>query len=123
MKKRILYRMTLLIQLILTINSCNTEKSEINNIKVDIDGVQKVSFFDIFSRVTIIPLETNDSSLIRDITKVIPFDDKFYILDYISAEILFFNKSGKYLNKISDKGILATNPSSVFEIHTFVGWR
>lgn len=99
-----IYKTILLIQFILTINSCSTEKKDIKNIRVDIDRLQKVSFFDIFSRATIIPLETNDSSLIRNITKVIPFNDKFYILDYLNAEILFFDESGNFINKISDKG-------------------
>ena len=104
MKKTTIYRITLLIQIILIISSCGTEKKEIQNIEVDIDDIQKVSFFDIFSKATIIPLETNDSSLIRNITKIIPFNNKFYILDYIKAEILFFDESGRYLSKIRDKG-------------------
>jgi hypothetical protein len=113
MKRVTIYRIILLI---LIISSCSPEKKEIENIRVDIDRIQKISFFDIFSRATIIPLETSERSLIRDIRKVIPFNDKFYILDYPNAEILFFDESGRFLHKISDRG---NGPNQYINISDF----
>lgn len=104
MKSEIIHKIILILLIILIISSCSSEKKDIRNIRVDIDRVQKVSIFDIFSKVMVIPLETTDLSLIENLTKVIPFRDKFYILDYLKAEILFFDESGNFLNKISDKG-------------------
>ena len=75
-----------------------------NTIYVDIEKRDKVSFFDIFSHAELIPLETNDQSLIKGINKIITHDDIYYILDYQKSEILMFDAKGKYKNKISDRG-------------------
>lgn len=95
---------------------CSSDKTDINTIKVDIDNFQDISLFDIFSKIEIIPLETNDISLIKNITKLISFDDKFFILDYSKGEILIFNSKGNFLTKISDKG---EGPNQYFNISDF----
>lgn len=73
-------------------------------IYADIEKIDKVSFFDIFSRAEIIPLETNDSSLIKYIYKVVYDNNRYYVFDYMQAEILTFDEAGKFLFKISDRG-------------------
>lgn len=75
-----------------------------NIIYVDLEKADKVSLWDIFSHIELIPLETNEQSLIRQISKIVPYEDNYYVLDYRKSEILMFDFSGKYLHKISDKG-------------------
>jgi hypothetical protein len=72
-------------------------------IVADIDKQDKVSIFDIFEKVEIVPLETTDSSLIRSILKVIYHNNMFYILDYNSV-ILAFDMTGKFRFKIDNRG-------------------
>lgn len=74
-------------------------------ISVDLEKDQKVFFSDLFSHIELIPLETNEQSLIREIRKLIISADVFYIFDYNQAEILRFDANGKYLNKISSRGL------------------
>jgi len=84
--------------------SCDSKNNRIEIIEIDIENFHEVSFFDIFSNVEIIPLETNEQSLIKDITKVAFYENKYFILDYGKGEILIFDTQGNFLNKISDKG-------------------
>lgn len=49
------------------------QQADTNTIGVDLNDKQEVSIFDIFSKVDIIPLETNDSSLIKVIFKLLMF--------------------------------------------------
>jgi len=80
------------------------QKDENNTISVDLDQKQNVSIFNIFSKIDIIPLETNDSSLIKFISKLVVYHDNFYILDDMS-KIITFTHDGKFLFQINNKGI------------------
>jgi hypothetical protein len=73
-------------------------------INADIDKRDPVSVFDIFRKIEIIPLETTDESLIKNINKLIYYDNKFYILDYSAYKIFVFDSQGNYLFKIDDRG-------------------
>ena len=57
------------------------------------------SLFDIFEKIELVPLETNDESLIKQIVKVKYYQNCFYVLDNQNA-LFFYNHTGKYLNKI-----------------------
>jgi hypothetical protein len=60
---------------------------------------------DLFSSYKIVPLETNDSCLISEIIKVILWQDRIFILDgYLTASVVIFDSSGKWINTISRKG-------------------
>lgn len=88
--------------LISTLYSCRKDNN--NEICVDIEQRDKVSMSDIFSKIVIIPLETNDQSLIKEVSKIIEIDHKYYIFDFPKSEILIFNANGKYLTKIANRG-------------------
>ena len=86
--------------------NCKTNTPEnIYTVCVDFDKNRDVSLWNIFSRIELIPLETNELSLIRNIMKIVDYNDNYYILDYNNAEILIFNSHGKFLYKISDRGV------------------
>jgi hypothetical protein len=85
---------------------CNQADKNVNEkaaIIADIDKEDKVSVFDLFEKVEIVPLETTDSSLIRSILKLICHNNMFYILDYNSV-ILAFDATGKFKFKIDNRG-------------------
>lgn len=52
----------------------------------------------------IIPLETNDISVIGGSRKVIEHDEKYYVLDYRERNIKVFDEQGEYLDKIGNIG-------------------
>lgn len=99
--------------------SCTEKnKNEKNTIYVDLNQKQAVSIFDIFSKIDIIPLETNDSSLIKQITKVIVKDNRFYILDETN-QILTFSADGKFLFRINHRGEGPTDYISISDFNVF----
>lgn len=81
-----------------------TKNSSINNISIDLSKESKVSLFDMFSKVEIIRLETNDSSIIKRIDKLLIANNDFYIFDYPMAQILSFNNDGSYNFSIKNIG-------------------
>ena len=77
-----------------------------NRIPVDLDKPQKVSLFDYFSHIELIPLETNDDVLIGRVWQIIEHQDKYYIFDFHNAQrcVLVFDESGKFSHKIGKIG-------------------
>jgi hypothetical protein len=71
---------------------------------IDFKIQSKVSFFDIFSRIDLIPLETLDESIIQEINKIILFNKRIYILDKKQMAVLAFSDTGKFLFKIKNIG-------------------
>lgn len=84
--------------------------------QADISKPGEVSFFDLFSKAEIISLETNEHSQIRNITKAIPYKNKYYVLDYMNAKIIIFDAAGNYVNKIDNPG---ADPGEYFNISDF----
>ena len=77
-----------------------------NRIPVDLDKPQKVSLFDYFSHIELIPLETNDEVLVGRIYKIIEHQHNYYIFDRHSAIycVQVFDEEGKFSHKIGKKG-------------------
>jgi glycosyltransferase involved in cell wall biosynthesis len=74
-------------------------------ITVDVPEMAPFNIDDRLFDVKYIPLETNRQSIIGEISKVIYFNERFYILDAdITGSVYIFDKEGKYINKISRKG-------------------
>ena len=86
--------------------SCGTPDGVYHNsMSVDIDARHVVSIFDIFERIELIPLETIDESVFRDIGKLIYHDGVFYIQGaWNERKIFAFDSTGKFLFKINDWG-------------------
>ncbi|MCF8223390.1 MAG: 6-bladed beta-propeller [Bacteroidales bacterium] len=75
-----------------------------NEYYIDVENVDKVSFYDIFREIEIIPLETNISSLIGSIGKVQFDENKYYVLDKEIFSILVFSEDGSFINRIRKIG-------------------
>lgn len=75
---------------------------------VDLNPFLGRRFFDfesLVSDIRFIPLETNDSSLLDNIYKIILSDDYIYVFDdFKGGGIVIFTKSGKFVRRISHGG-------------------
>lgn len=67
----------------LLMTSCNQQiiNRDSTVCKIDLKKTISPSFYDYFSRVEIIPLETSENSLIKYVGERIYHDSKYYILD------------------------------------------
>ena len=96
------FKLLLKFIIVLLLCSCNRQVSNNKNypvLKVTLDET-KTSLFDIFEKVELIPLETNQEFLIRWITKVKYYQDTFYLLDDEQGALFIFDYTGQYINKI-----------------------
>ena len=101
MKKVIFYIFFIQISLCSCTSQINREKT---TEFIDLNNVAKPSFYDYFSSMELIPLETNDSSLINYVNKIVHRNDCYYILDKVADRILVFDDCGKFLKDINKKG-------------------
>lgn len=78
--------------------------SEPTKIIVDLDMRDEPLSSLFFSKMQLIPLETTSESLIREISKMVVFENRLYVWDYTLATIFVFDESGHYLYKLAKKG-------------------
>jgi len=87
------------------LTACNSVIHEENIIYVDIDNAKSINFSEWFSKVEIIPLETNRSSVINECYKTVFANQRFYIYDQRQSAVFVFDSVGKFLfNTLSLKG-------------------
>lgn len=70
--------------------------------EIDLKKPYKLS--DVMNEFQLIPLETNDSCLIGECTKISIVNDLIYVLDAKSNQLLCFDKQGRYIKKIGEIG-------------------
>lgn len=87
---------------------------------ITLDPKQKVednSFIShIADSIEYIPLQTTDSVVIGKIGKIIFWNNHFYVLDRLTETIFCFDNKGKFLNKLSKKGV---GPGEYYSITDF----
>lgn len=95
--------------------SC-TNRSPVNSgpfpreqlIHIDLKRNDRISVYDLFSEVKIIPLETTPHSLltfpIGEPDRVIVSEGKYYFMDEQLQSIIVFSSDGKFLKKIDNRG-------------------
>jgi hypothetical protein len=71
---------------------------------------------EIFENVKLVPLETNDESIIGTVSKIVVVNNTIYIFDTKSRSVLMFDKQGRYLNKIHKVG---QGPNEYIDIEDF----
>ena len=75
-----------------------------NKINIPAQGVD-AGICDIFTDISVIPLETNDSSFIGSISKIELSDGKIYVLDKSSTkQVHIFDTVGNYISSIGNIG-------------------
>lgn len=83
---------------------CSCHKVEKKGIYIDVGRRDKVSIYEVFDSIKIISLETKSESLIKDISRLIVHDNKYYILDRPMSRVLVFDEYGTFISKIDNKG-------------------
>lgn len=88
--------------------SCTGSKEKRNMesdiITVNLERRDNISTKDLFSDIQVIPLETTPESLIRDITQIKFFEDRYYIHDYRRSQIFVFDREGRFQFALNEKG-------------------
>lgn len=97
---------TIIIFQLFILFSCTQKNSNQNDssLYVDIKNQQEVSLFDLFSHIEIIPLETSDSSLLKNVNKVLFYENNYYVLDCEQHILLRFDADGKFISRIAKSG-------------------
>ncbi|OJV31767.1 MAG: hypothetical protein BGO29_01230 [Bacteroidales bacterium 36-12] len=107
-----------------TLISCNKRNSNevfqgaisCENIKIDIlkDDLFPVDFI---QNCKVVRLETNESSLIGEMKKIIVTSDRIFIMDSDVTQSLFvFDREGKYIMKIGTRG---NGPGEYYSVNDF----
>ena len=94
----------LFISTITLLLSCSNSQNSNSTISIDLDASKSISINNIFSKMEIIPLETNEKSKIQNIDKIIEYQSFIYILDRRQKAVLIFDSHGKFISKINTIG-------------------
>ena len=95
----------ILICVIVLSYSCDRNR-EVNNTQIyEVDLNKKINPFEgIFIKAEIIPLETKDSSLLVNMHRVFPVNNKLYIYDNWLQNLYVFDDEGRFKYRIGRKG-------------------
>lgn len=109
---------TLMIFLFFLLCACHGSKrtEDYPILKVSLEK-KSVSILELFNKFEIIPLETNDSSLLIWPNKVLYWDGCYEVFDFKNPALFVFNEDGKFIKKIGKKG---DGPEEYVEIYDAV---
>ena len=95
----------LLTLLLFILFSCKSTGDKTDCEVLHVDLVERpVPMEELFSKISVIPLETNDSSFLVRPVKVIIKDNRYYIVDEGVPAVFSFDEEGHLLHKIGKKG-------------------
>lgn len=94
----------IILSIVMCFTMCKQKTQTDSTIFVDLDRPRKVSLFDYFRSIELVPLETLPDALIAGISKIIVHQGKYYALDPAQCIIFVFDGTGKFLFKIAKKG-------------------
>ncbi|SRR5690554_803722 len=122
MKKGLTYLIHIVTTLLLY--SCNDANNQMLpkeiDLIIDVDpskAIENIKMSELYSDINYIPLETNDNSLIGNISDIIKYKDRFYILDNdITQSVFCFTETGNFLFKINRIG---TGPGEYVKLAGF----
>ena len=93
------------ILLIVLVTSCNkTIDIKDKTLYSDLDHAPSIPTEKLFSKIEVIPLETQEKSIIRGIDKIMEYQSCIYILDRRQKAVLIFDGYGKFISKINSIG-------------------
>lgn len=84
-------------------NSSNLEKGNFTTIEVPKISDHFIQSDSLFENIRVIPLETNDKCLIAKPRRVLFFEDKIFVQDFIN-HLYQFDTKGKFIKEIGRKG-------------------
>ena len=95
--------------IVISFTMCKQKPQTDGAIFVDLDRTEKVSLFDYFRSIELIPLETSSDVLIVGISKMIVHDDKYYVLDKNQCIIFVFDETENFYIKLGKGGKASEN--------------
>ncbi len=109
----------------LVITGCkeNVKKENDSNI-INLDKYDNVSVFDLFSKIEIIPLETDKESVMHPLFILVkPINELYYVLDLNQEAFFIYSQNGEFLRKIHQPGQGPEDFSNIvdFGINRFTG--
>lgn len=95
-----------IVLILLFVCSCNQQTSDdyIDELYIDLDNKDKLLVSDFIEKADIIKLETNNSCLIGEISKIQYIDDRIYILDMLNNALFVFDKEGNFKDRLRKIG-------------------
>lgn len=78
---------------------------------------QNISILDLFDKLEVIPLETNDSCLLIWPEKVLCYDGHYEVFDGRNPGLFVFDKDGRFVRKVGQKG---DGPEEYTEIYDVI---
>lgn len=91
---------------LIAFTSCQEKVTTQPIIPIVIEDIPHISekFQRITSDFSLVPLETNDESLIQYIKKIVIYDNKIYVLDDQRPLFAVFSSKGKFIQSIGNRG-------------------
>ena len=80
------------------------ESNENYNLIIDPSQEDSILLSSFIDSLVFVPLETKDNELITQISKIISFNDEFYVLDQAQNSIFIYNNNGKHLKTLHRQG-------------------
>lgn len=86
--------------------NCNTPRHQPNSIEtITYPGPTDKTLTDFIKSIEIVRLQHNDTLIIGDNCNLLQNDSSFYLIDILGEQSVFrFNKKGRFLNRIGEKG-------------------
>lgn len=111
---------------LLVFSYCTKEKSDADHliVKIDLDKSEKLNLNDWFSSIELVSLETTSESILGKCSKMIEFDNKFFLQDQIQNAVFIFDTTGKFL--LNTKHLMGKGPEEYqslvdFNVNHFTG--
>ena len=80
------------------------EKEFTNDLPQIIVPEELVNLTNLMGDVEVIQLETDSTCLIGDLTKLIQYDNRFFVYDGVTSSVFCFNLDGKFLFQVGKQG-------------------
>lgn len=118
MKKYLLLLFVILIGCSIPMENSNQNLKEIDvPLRRDNHEIKMSVFVD---SISYIPLETNDKCLIGSVGKIVVTENNYYIIDKnITCSILCFDKLGKFVRKIGERGVAPGQYVEITDVNVY----
>jgi len=85
-------------------NNIESKNDKLQVVSYKVDDAKRNNLFDYFEISKIIPLETNENSVIKDINKFSVSKNSYLFFDLSLNQLLEFDINGKFKQKVGNKG-------------------
>jgi hypothetical protein len=96
-----MYKILLFCTLFLALCLSCREEEKINTfhtISIDLNRIEEKTLEDWFESIDLIPLDPSGTAFLKDVSQVIIFNDKYYVLDQGQHQVFAFDSIGQFIN-------------------------